>query len=554
MLTPRSAGFTIWYLRATEAVVLGLTDRMLKSVIVICVLVAAPSLDGAYALRHDPAANSTVHAAQRNDAETVFASAAPKVVFLITRKSGELHARASGVILAPDGFIATNYHALQGADAVEIRFFANPKDSEDYQSFNGAKLLFADAQRDIAVLKVTSSSLPFLACSATMGCEPRVGETVYAIGNPRGLTHTISEGIVSALRTDGGEKVIQHTASISPGSSGGALVDSNGGLLGMNSWQVTEGQNLNFAISAKDLFEALRKARQSTSALSFPPEAPDDVDISAESRAEKALRSRDYIQAINQAEQAVAAGISDSNIYTILGLAKDAQGRDGEAEQYLRQAISLAGPDDRYKQTARFLLVRILADRLNAVPASVDRPALLRLINDFLGSNSPLGDAESYNDERAWVASVSQRLRSIVGVWRGKSPSLVGWVMCEGEYILSAAPGGNFTLGFRPIASSAKDVACTVDGTLAPTKDEYAGTIIRKVMVQPPPPIEDRFGLASQQVRIEFKIADDMMTIDGTASGGEVTNVGAGGKFARDLLLSSGRPQKPWPFTLHRVQ
>jgi len=278
---------------------------MLKSAILVCLLPAALSLGGAYALRHDPAATSIVHAAQKNDAETVFASAAPKVVFLITRKSGELHARASGVILTADGYIATNYHALQGADAVEIRFFANPKDSEDYQSFNGAKLLFADPERDIAILKVTSNSLPFLECSAGAGCEPRVGETVFAIGNPRGLTNSISEGIVSALRMTGGEDIIQHTAPISPGSSGGALVDSTGNLLGINSWQVSESQNLNFAISAKHVMEALRAARHSATALRFPPDAvPEVAPIEGD---ETTASSRPAIEALRELSQSIKA-------------------------------------------------------------------------------------------------------------------------------------------------------------------------------------------------------------------------------------------------------
>jgi len=244
---------------------------MLKRAVLICPLLATLLFTSAQAQQAQATANAPL-LVQKDGAEAVFASAASKVVFLITRKSGELYARASGVILTADGYIATNYHALQGADAVEVRFFPDAENSDDYQSFNSAKLLYADAGRDIAILKVTSKSLPFLECRT--GCKPRIGETVYAIGNPKGLSNTISEGIVSALRSLDKEDVLQHTAAISPGSSGGALVDSNGALLGMNSWQVADAQNLNFAISAKHLSEALTAARQSTTVLSFPSDTP----------------------------------------------------------------------------------------------------------------------------------------------------------------------------------------------------------------------------------------------------------------------------------------
>src|SRR5271157_935006 len=247
---------------------------MLGRVVLICTLLVAPSSLSAPVQPGKPPAKSTAPAPQKDAAEAVFAKTASKIVFLITRQSGELYSRASGVILSADGYIATNYHALQGADSVEIRFFPDPGDSEDYQSFNGAKLLYADPDRDIAVLKVNSNSLPFLKCPANTGCEARVGEKVYAIGNPKGLSNTISDGIVSGLRSVENEDFIQHTAPISPGSSGGALVDSSGALLGMNSWQVTDGQNLNFAISAKHLLTALASARQTTTAVSFPPAAP----------------------------------------------------------------------------------------------------------------------------------------------------------------------------------------------------------------------------------------------------------------------------------------
>jgi S1-C subfamily serine protease len=221
---------------------------------------------------------------QQDRAETVFANSASKVVYLTTRRLGTLHATASGVILSADGYVGTNYHALQGADTAEVRFFADPTNAADYQSFGTAKLLYANSERDIAILKVNSSTLPFFACPTRTDCEARIGENVYAIGNPKGLSNTISEGIVSGLRADGGEELVQHTAPISPGSSGGALLDSNGNLLGMNSWQVTDAQNLDFAISTKHLLEALEAARHVTTALSFLPQASADATARATPR------------------------------------------------------------------------------------------------------------------------------------------------------------------------------------------------------------------------------------------------------------------------------
>ena len=352
---------------------------MLRRAFLICPPLAALLVVSAHAQQRK-APNSTVDTFQRNDAETVFASAASKVVFLITRKSGEPLARASGLILTADGYIATNYHALEGADAVEIRFFPDPADSETYQSFNGVKLLYADSQRDIAILKAASKSLPFLECPGRTGCEPRVGETVYAIGNPKGLTNTISEGIVSALRADAGENIIQHTAPISPGSSGGALVDSNGGLLGMNSWQLADAQNLNFAISAKHLLEALEIARHTTTALGFPPETLAEGSFASDDRAWQAFQARDYIQAANQADQAVANGASNSKIYMILGKADIELGKTDDADRYLRQALALTGPDDKFKQSSRYFLLTILAAKFTPATTSLDRLALIRLV------------------------------------------------------------------------------------------------------------------------------------------------------------------------------
>jgi S1-C subfamily serine protease len=244
----------------------------------------------------------------KNAAEKVYTSAARKVVFLIARRATEVYSSASGIILTADGYIATNYHALQGADAVEIRYFPDPEDSETYQSFNGARLLYADAQRDIAILKINArAALPFLACSLKTNCGPHTGQAVYAIGNPKGLNNTISEGIVSALRSADGENLIQHTAPISPGSSGGALLDSTGGLLGMNSWQVADAQNLNFAISAREVLEALAAAKSQTASLSFPPETPAEPVSSPHNSESAASQTSSKDRAVAQMRRIVDA-------------------------------------------------------------------------------------------------------------------------------------------------------------------------------------------------------------------------------------------------------
>jgi hypothetical protein len=240
----------------------------------VCVLITAVASPHVRA-QQETTANSTIRPADSGGAEAVFKMSASKVVFLITRKANDIHARASGIILTADGYVATNFHAVQGADSVEIRYFPNPQDSDTYQSFNGAKLLYADRDRDVAILKVNGNALPFLDCQAAVVSAPRIGEPVFAIGNPKGLNNTISEGIVSALRSANGENVIQHTAAISPGSSGGALLDSSGDLLGMNSRLVADAQNLNFAISAEYLAEGLAVARRTAVPLNFPPDASD---------------------------------------------------------------------------------------------------------------------------------------------------------------------------------------------------------------------------------------------------------------------------------------
>ena len=147
------------------------------------------------------------------------------------RGSREVASAGSGVIVdAANGYILTNHHVVEGADEIQVSLFN--EDSLD------AEVVGSDAGTDIALIKVDPKSLTELAIGDSNAVE--VGDFVIAIGNPFGLGHTVTSGIVSALGRSGisrggYEDFIQTDASINPGNSGGALVNMRGELVGINS-------------------------------------------------------------------------------------------------------------------------------------------------------------------------------------------------------------------------------------------------------------------------------------------------------------------------------
>lgn len=136
----------------------------------------------------------------------------------------------SGVIVRPDGYIITNNHVVEGADELIVSL-------PDKRTFK-AKLIGADPKTDVAVIKIEAVNLPVLPWGDAS--QLQVGEMVLAVGNPFGLSQTVTMGIISAVgRANMGivdyEDFIQTDAAINPGNSGGALVNLKGELIGINS-------------------------------------------------------------------------------------------------------------------------------------------------------------------------------------------------------------------------------------------------------------------------------------------------------------------------------
>jgi len=145
----------------------------------------------------------------------------------------------SGFVVDPSGVIVTCYHVISEAYPAVIKLLNGA-------SFQEISVLGCDSARDVAVIKVKGRNLPSVKLASSDDIE--VGERVVAIGNPRGLENTISDGLLSGIREMDGYNLLQISAPISPGSSGGPVFNSSGRVVGIASATLKESQNLNFCV------------------------------------------------------------------------------------------------------------------------------------------------------------------------------------------------------------------------------------------------------------------------------------------------------------------
>src|SRR6266704_5954628 len=237
-----------------------------------------------------------------------------------TQGKQTLQGLGSGVIVSPDGYILTANHVVSGADEIMIGL------GNDLRRFK-AKKVGTDPGTDVALLKIDENNLP--AVNFADSDKARAGDVVLAIGNPFGLRQTVTMGIISAVGRGGMgivdyENFIQTDAAINMGNSGGALVDTEGRLVGINSAIFTRSggnQGVGFAIPsnlARDVMQSLREKGRvirgyiGTSVQTLTPELAEAFklkggvsgalvgEVSPKSPAEKAgIKTGDVITSVN---------------------------------------------------------------------------------------------------------------------------------------------------------------------------------------------------------------------------------------------------------------
>ncbi len=172
------------------------------------------------------------------------------VLLVMEDENGQPISLGSGFFVR-DGEIASNLHVVEGAK----RGYAKLVDQKTKYDLEG--ITAVDPERDLVMLKISATSASVLPLGNSDAVQ--VGESIYAIGNPQGLEGTFSQGIVSSIREVGTDKLLQITAPISPGSSGGPVLNTEGEVIGVSVATFRGGQNLNFAIPVNYLKTLLEK-------------------------------------------------------------------------------------------------------------------------------------------------------------------------------------------------------------------------------------------------------------------------------------------------------
>lgn len=329
------------------------------------------------------------HAPPALSPQELFKRLSPSIfIVVVFDKDGAPVALGSGVAVAPDQII-TNKHVIEGGASLQIK-----QGSTTWS----ATVAYLDPDHDLCRLKVEGLRAP--AVSVRLSSVLNVGERVYSIGAPEGLELTISEGLISGLREFEQARLIQTSAAISHGSSGGGLFDARGKLVGITTFFLKEGQSLNFALPGEWVREVAshnvslgeeKKAEPITSyALSWYQLGIQEFDAGNYKDAERAFRwvismapslgegwsclglTYDYLQEYDKAIPAFQAAIrlrpDLSEAWNGLGYAYMQLHQDDQSLEAFHEAVRLK-PDDYTAWNNLGLIYGLLHKYEKAIPA-----------------------------------------------------------------------------------------------------------------------------------------------------------------------------------------
>lgn len=254
------------------------------------------------------------------------------------RPSMKQKSLGSGFLISSDGYIVTNNHVVADADVITVTL-----DSKNGKGVNHkAQLIGSDEETDLALLKIDSKKeLPFLSFGDSDSLK--VGEWLLAIGNPFGLDHTVTAGILSAkgrnIQSGPFDNFLQTDASINPGNSGGPLLDKDGRVIGINTAIIASGQGIGFAIPsnmAANIIEQIKAGKKVS--RGWIGVSIQDVDESMAKALGMSSARGALVANVMEGEPAAKAGVVDGDVIVAV------EGKDIEDSSALLHTIAAKAP------------------------------------------------------------------------------------------------------------------------------------------------------------------------------------------------------------------
>jgi tetratricopeptide (TPR) repeat protein len=286
------------------------------------------SIDGQF-LYIVPQASSLSSYSSSKQPQDIFKNVSPAIVYITTKTLAEEEFLGSGFILDSDGVIVTNYHVIRDAKEINVKM-------RDGAIYPVNYIIYYDANRDLCLFKIDARNLPVIPLGDSNALQ--IGEKIYVIGNPLGLEYTFSDGMLSGMRDFQSVKLLQFTAPISPGNSGGPILNSQGQAIGVVTSFMKEGQNLNFALAINEVKPFIT----TTPKMSFKQfvESVSQADYYIMQGFNYELQG-DHQQALSFYRKALEINPNSAKAYNGLGYVYDSLGQYQEAISYYEKALQI---------------------------------------------------------------------------------------------------------------------------------------------------------------------------------------------------------------------
>ncbi|MDD5432426.1 MAG: trypsin-like peptidase domain-containing protein [Candidatus Omnitrophica bacterium] len=310
----------------------------------------------------------------QNSPRDIFESISPAVVYITNKTLAGEEYLGSGFVVDPKGIVVTNFHVTKLSKEINVKF-------KNGKSYPVTGIIYYDARFDICIFKIEADDLPTILLGNSDSAY--IGDKIYVIGNPLGLEYTFSDGLLSGVREYNKLKYLQFSAPISPGNSGGPLINSKGEVLGIVTFLMQGGQNLNFALA----INTIKPLITTTSKMSIQQfvETVSRADYYY-SEAERCMFRDDFKQSVELLKKVIEINPKNVDVYNTLGLLSVYLDQLLQAKDYYEKAMQINPTDPAVYANLGDLYLRLddsekgityLKKSLDLMPNAVDLMVML---------------------------------------------------------------------------------------------------------------------------------------------------------------------------------